>query len=183
MAAVCDWRGRDGSIFGLAIDQAGNLVGRAETQNFASQPGYMKKMMDVCQAQINVAYTQNIHCVRTTQTLEGWLSAIELAMGRPLKERERLGWQTRIGRLYGSFDRVGQLVNEGGLVIRFNNWLNPRLQRRWYLRLYGKKCSSTQDLTTSRQDYTDIFVRPSLPGTMSPPAVPSILPFNTVGYQ
>ena len=179
LAAVCDWRGRDALSGEFSVDSHGNIVAPGSRDHH--YPGYMKKMLDICEAQLEACYHQNIHCVRSANTLDGWLQSVELAAGRPLRPDERQRWRALIGQSYGHHHvGNGRRVNEAGFVIRFINWLLPRIQRRWYISMYGTTVSSESPVVADLKTHEDIFLRPSLPKTMTPPTVPSILPFNTV---
>lgn len=176
MTAICDWRGRDNTVDDFAIDGEGRII----PPHLPCTRGYMGNMLNICQTQIHAAYLQNMRSVPATMSLDGWLHTVELGTGRPLNEQEKLHWRALIGPFFGSLDRVERRINEGGFVLRFIEWLQPRLQRQWYVRLYGKALMASQDLTPAHDPYTNAFLRLMLPGTMTPPTVPSILPFNTV---
>ena len=178
MASVCDWRGRDGCLDGFYVDEDGNLLPPSD----ASQPGYLKKMVDICQVQLDVPYSQNIHCVRAMMEMRDWLRYIEVANDRTLDGQSLHRWQSLFSQFYGKTSSASnpRRINEGGFVLRFINWLQPRLQRRWYIKLYGKVHLTTNTAVASHDVNSDMFLRPSIPKTMTPPSVPSILPFNTV---
>ena len=182
MASVCDWRGRSCYMDGYGVDEQGNLLPPTSTEH-TLRPGLMHKMIDMCERQLDLGYTENVHAMSATRGLGEWLRAVEVAFGRPLREHERSLWSTMINQFYKPLDRTARHVNEGGFVVRLLDWLQPRLQRRWYIKLYGRLLGSDQELTVDANAYQDDFIRPSLPRTMSPPVVPSLLPFNTVSKR
>lgn len=145
-----------------------------------SPPSLMRRMVSTCEAQLAAAYAHNVHSVGATKALLDWLDAVKAACGRPLTQRETSHWRGVFSQFYESMDREDRRVNEGGFVIRFISWLQPRLQRRWYLKVYGKILSADHELTTDPDEHGELFHRPTIPRTMSPPVVPSVLPFNTV---
>lgn len=175
MAAVCDWRGRDSLTGEWGVDDTGNII-------YTDSPAtgrYMRKMVDICETQLRVAYAQNIHAVSATKGLADWIDSVQVACGRPLREEELERWRVLLGQFYATVDRTARNFNEGGFLIRMITWLQPRLQRQWYVKCYGKALLWSQVVAAVVADQGE-FRRPTLPRTMSPPVVPSILPFNTV---
>lgn len=179
MASVCDFRGRSCYADEYGVDDDGNLLAPTSAEH-VPRPGFMKQMVDICERQLALAYAENMYCVSATKTLDAWLAALQGAFGRPLRAEEHDAWAAVIGQFYGELDRRARHVNEGGFVLRFINWVRPRLQRRWYIHAYGKVVDAEQDVAPNPDTNPDEYLRPALPRTMSPPAVPSLLPFNTV---
>ncbi|KAI0689614.1 TPR-like protein [Cytidiella melzeri] len=183
MASVCDWRGRESSADDCGVDDNGGFIPQGSYSRDLATPSLMQRMIAICEDQLSIAYTQNQHCVGATKPLVDWLRTVDVAFGRPLTQVEIQHWTTVFHRFYEPVDRPTHRMNEGGFVIRFINWLQPRLQRRWYVKVYGKVMISDEDLTTDPGMYAQLFQRPQLPRTMSPPVVPSVLPFNTFLYS
>ena len=182
MASVCDWRGRESTTEEFGVDDIGNRIHPGAHSTDLARPSLMHRMVEISDAQLRAVYTQNVHSVSATTALVDWLNAVQAARGRPLRQREASRWQSVFGQFYEPMNRGGRHVNEGGFVIRFIVWLQPRLQRPWYLKVYGKVLTGDRDSQPDLYKYAEFFLRPALPRTMSAPAVPSILPFNTVSF-
>lgn len=183
MGSVCDWRSRNSTDDEYGVDDSGRLIPPGSASEDFAVPCLMQRMISTCNSQLNAAYDQNVHCVPATKSLHDWLRTMDVAFGRPLTARESQHWHNLFERFYGNADRPRRKLNEGGFIIRFINWLLPRLQRRWYLKVYGSALASAEDLMVDSGLYSNLFLRPKLPRAMSPPVVPSILPFNTVSYR
>lgn len=179
MASICDWRGRGSYLDEFGIDVQGYVL-PPSSPNHAHNQGYIKKMIDICEDQLQVAYSQNTHAVSAMKTLDEWLESLQLVFGRPLRKQEFDHWARLFGQFYGPMKQTERQINEGGFIIRFIDWIQPRLQRRWYIKVYGKAFSAHQDTRTDPQSYGNVFLRPALPRGMTPPTVPSVLPFHTV---
>ncbi|KAI0348056.1 TPR-like protein [Trametopsis cervina] len=182
MASVCDWRGRDSSTNECGVDDNGRYLPSGAPSGAFTGPSLMQRMVNICDAQLNAAYYHNLHCVSATQTLFSWTDALQTVFDRPLSQMEYDHWSALFRQFGEVEDRAAVKLNEGGFVIRFINWLQPRLQRRWYVKVYGKALVADREMTTDPQLYSNLFNRPKLPRTMSPPVVPSVLPFNTFIY-
>lgn len=162
------------------MDEEGNIREIFELEG--STPGYMTRMVDTCEMQINLVYSQNLGAIRSARSLEGWLELIESTLDERLNESEKRRWTASLAPFYQESANQGKSANEGGFLIRFNEWAERRLQHRWYLRTYGKVIESQDELarpSPSDQETTS-FLRPTLPSFLGPPPVPSVLPFHTV---
>jgi protein O-GlcNAc transferase len=179
MASVCDWRGRTCFYNEYGVDEEGNLLEPSSSLH-EPRPGLMAKLINIVERQLNVAYSENIHAMSATKPLSQWIDAIQIAYGRELQPDELEGWKMVIGQFYQPLDRDARRINETGFVLRLINWLQPRLQRQWYLKAYGKILTSDRAVSKNVGEFRDEFQCPALPRTMSSPIVPSLLPFNTV---
>ncbi|CAL1695844.1 unnamed protein product [Somion occarium] len=181
LTSICDWRGRGGLSTDVAVDNDGNLHLPGNPEDPA-RPGYITKMVEICESQINMAYMHNIGVVSASTSAEEWVRIAERGYGRSLRQGEHDQWWSLFQQFYQDRDRTGLLVNEGGFLMRFIHWLQPRLQRRWYINLYGKIYDSNQEMGSVDCTASDNYFRPELPKIMLPPAIPSVLPFNTFTY-
>ena len=140
------------------------------------------KLVETCELQLISLYSQNVGVLRATKTLDEWLLLVEVIIGTSLSTDERNQWTARFAPFYTEFSRPDRWVNEGGFVIRFIDWAQRRLQRRWYLEIYGRICGSMHKIAppSCSSDVHSSFIRPTLPPSMAAPPVPSVLPFHTV---
>lgn len=178
LCSICDWRGRGAVPHEVGVDDDGALVSPSES----GTPGWITKMVDICMQQIALGYTQIVGIIDRSSDVDGWLQALQAVQGRPLREDEKARWRACLARYYSNEDRAMSGVNEVGFIIRFIDWVQPRLQRRWYLRLYGKALRSEQPVSPL-EDLSAHFLRPVLPANLTIPPVPSVLPFHTVGIE
>lgn len=177
LCSICDWRGRGAVPHEVGVDDDGALVSPSES----GTPGWITKMVDICMQQIALGYTQTVGIIDRSSDVDGWLQALQAVQGRPLREDEKARWRACLARYYSNEDRAMSGVNEVGFIIRFIDWVQPRLQRRWYLRLYGKALRSEQPVSPL-EDLSAHFLRPVLPANLTIPPVPSVLPFHTFTY-
>lgn len=182
MNSVCDWRGRGGVPSETFAADKNGKIHRFQQDEKLDMPGLMTKLVDNCESQLASVYSQNIGVIRFTQTLDGWLELIEDVIGHPLSVSDRERWTNRFAPFYTDFDRQKYQVNEGGFAIRLADWMTRRIQRKWYLELYGKAIQSDNMLPPPSLENTEhSYRRPALPpANMGAPPTPSILPFHTV---
>ena len=176
LSAICDWRGRGAVPNEVGVDDNGGIIMPLEN----GSPGWITKMIEICERQINSGYMQNIGIIRKSATVEEWLQVVENAQGRALREDERARWRECLRRYFGDEDRTRSGINEVGFVIRFMDWVQPRLQRQWYIQAFGKIVASDEPMFDTSPELAARFPRPVLPANMSNPPVPSVLPFHTV---
>lgn len=165
----------------LAIDEDGNICQNAASGD-KGVPGWMTKLIETCEGQITSVYSQNVGVVRATRSLDEWLELVETVTGSSLSTDERNRWTAHFAPFYTEFRSPERRINEGGFVIRFVDWAQRRLQRRWYLELYGRTRGLNHLVVplSPPLDAHPSFIRPTLPPTMGAPLVPSVLPFHTV---
>ncbi|EIN13738.1 hypothetical protein PUNSTDRAFT_140213 [Punctularia strigosozonata HHB-11173 SS5] len=175
LMAICDWRGRGGVAPDVMIDQTGNVI-RDEA---GSHPGWLTDMIDVCRKQLLSSYSHNIGIVVSTMSLEGWLDLAQQARGTPFKDELRRRWRENFSRFYSGSTQGNGYINEAGFVIRLIEWLQRRLQRKWYLQAYGKALLVERPVRPMTKRQGSSFTRPAFPASIGPPPVPSILPFHT----
>ncbi|KAL6304276.1 TPR-like protein [Sparassis latifolia] len=178
LCSVCDWRGRGSLGSEVGVDEVGGLIPPTHMQIY---PGWVTKLLEACTLQLDAAYLQSIGAIKKSTTMQELLSFVAVAKGRPLQENERLRWHASFSTYFESHNRVPERINEASFIIRFIDWLQPRLQRQWYVKAYGKTYSSPQVLDPA-PNFGALFTRPPLPGALSIPAVPSVLPFHTFTY-
>lgn len=176
LSAICDWRGRGAVPNEVGVDDHGGIIMPHEN----GSPGWITKMVEICERQIDSGYTQSVGVIQKSGTVEEWLQVVEKAQGRALGEDERARWRECLRRSSGDEDRTHKGVNEVGRVIRFMDWVQPRLQRQWYIQAFGKIVSSDEPMFDNSPELAARFPRPALPANMSTPPVPSVLPFHTV---
>ncbi|KAI0335269.1 TPR-like protein [Cubamyces sp. BRFM 1775] len=179
LCSICDWRGRGAAAHEAGVDDAGRVLPPAPHQ----RPGWITNMLSVTDAQIAHGYATNIGAPALQTAMDECLRALAAAQGRALTSREVAKWQARFRRLAtGGEDRAQKQVNEAGFLIRFIDWVQPRMQRQWYIKAYGKTLAVDRGVATSEENYHNMFLRPALPKTLQPPPVPSVLPFHTFTY-
>lgn len=180
MHALCDWRGR-GKIPSetIAIDDDGNIFEDAGSESIS---GWMPKVIEICDRQLAGVFSQNVGVLQMTRTLDEWLALVEFIVGRTLLAQERSRWTARLAPFYTDFHRSDRCINEGGYAVRFVEWAQRRLQRRWYLETYGRVSHSDHFLErpVPSVDTKLPYQRPALYPLMVPPPTPSVLPFHTV---
>lgn len=177
MTAVCDWRGRGAIDSDVCVIEDGSISHRNDASYL---PGWMQKLVDVCEQQLRKAYALNIGIVRTARTPEQWLELVQFASAKRLDPEEQRKWRKTFTRLNGEFDRVRQNINEGGFFIRLVEWLQCRIQRRWYVETYGDSYRTDRLLLPPSRHASTLFIRPTLPGSITLPAASAVLPFHTV---
>ncbi|KII94343.1 glycosyltransferase family 41 protein [Plicaturopsis crispa FD-325 SS-3] len=175
LMAVCDFRGMGPINRDIAIDNNGTRV-----PNNGGVDGWMSQLAKTCDRQLRLAYSENVGIIRAANALDGWIHAIESALGQPLSSKARHRWRTTLEAFYTDFDRVQSRVNEGGFIVRLVEWLQRRMQRRWYVDAFGKGCETERPLDLpSHGPYTmTSYPRPAMPHSISL-SVPSVLPFHT----
>ncbi|KAI8995630.1 TPR-like protein [Trametes punicea] len=179
LSSICDWRGRGAVAHEVGVDDAGLVIPPGPVP----QTGWITSMVAVTDAQVAQGYMASVGAPALQTALEECLRALAAAYGRPLKPLEVARWQARFQRLArGGEERAQRRVNEAGFLIRFIDWVQPRMQRQWYIRAYGKTLAVDKAVATSEGNYHGFFVRPTLPKTLQPPPVPSVLPFHTFTY-
>ncbi|KZT65129.1 glycosyltransferase family 41 protein [Daedalea quercina L-15889] len=176
LSAICDWRGRGSVPNEVGVDEHGGLLMPSEM----GSPGWITKMIEICERQIDAGYAQSVGAVQKTATAEEWLQLVEAAQGRTLREHEAARWRECLGRYYSGATRGG--VNKVGFVIRFVDWVQPRLQRQWYIQAFGRIAYADEPMVDTDPDLAARFPRPVLPPNMASPPVPSVLPFHTFTY-
>lgn len=162
------------------MDEDGNI--REVAAKGDTYPGWMTKMAATCDMQLNLVYSQNIGAIRSVRSLGGWLELIEAALGEQLQDSQRKRWTASLAPFYDEHRACMKYANEGGFLIRFNDWVQRRLQRRWYLETFGRVTESQDKLRSPSplDPGASAFARPTLPSFLGPPPVPSVLPFHTV---
>ncbi|KAI0793500.1 glycosyl transferase family 41-domain-containing protein [Abortiporus biennis] len=179
LTSICDWRGQGALPDELGADDSGRLINRSPV----IQPGHLPRMLNVCSKQLISPYRENLGIVKSTGNMEHWMRYVELAYARQLYPKEDLRWRKLFGRFYTANDQQGHNINEAGFILRFADWLHPRIQRRWYVAIHGK-CHAFFGVQngTKRDAFCHLYPRFHLPQSLPAPLIPSILPFNTFTY-
>ncbi|KAI0639406.1 TPR-like protein [Trametes polyzona] len=184
LCSICDWRGRGAMPNEVGVDDAGLFIPPGPHP----QTGWVTNMASVTDTQIAEGYAASIGTPALQAVMEECIRALAAAYGRALTTAELAKWHARFRRLArgedgGDAERAQkERVNEAGFLIRFIDWVQPRLQRQWYIKAYGKTLSVDKAVPTSEENYHAFFARPTLPKTLQPPSVPSVLPFHTFTY-
>ena len=167
--SICDWR----ELGRLALDASAS-----ETENLsqASSPGFFARMVHISTEQLQVAYGEN---PGLTVNMSAWLHVIMGTYGRQLTTHEQQSWVELLRVLNTEPQGNHNHVNKAGLLLRLLDWLQPRLQRRWYIAAYGKT-HSVNIQKSQKTPFEEAAYRIAPPKTMTPPSIPAILPFNTV---
>ena len=186
LCSICDWRGRGTLANEVGVDDAGYFV----PPGLQVYPGWMTRMVSVTEEQVQHNYYQDLDGILPA-VAEECMRALARARGRPLTPEEVAVWTLRFQALEGSAEEhAARRVNGPGFILRFIDWIQPQLQRQWYVQAYGKTVSASVDRAVPPPGPPDdtvgsaaAFVRPTLPKTLPPPAVPSVLPFHTVSVE
>jgi protein O-GlcNAc transferase len=177
LGSVCDWQGRGGLTLDVYLDLTGSIIARPDGYIDPRVPGFLDKLVEICDSQILSGYNTNSGIIASDRTLEEWMVTIEACAG-PLSESRRGRWGKFMGRFYQQFDRAEKCVYEAGSVIRLVEMLSRLLQRRWYVDMYGT--ASKRSKGKSREVDVSRYSRPQLPAAMVAPLSLSVLPFHTV---
>ncbi|KAI0078879.1 TPR-like protein [Panus rudis PR-1116 ss-1] len=183
MTSICDWRGRGGLATEVSVDDKGNLI-QPGSPSEPPRPGYFTRMIEMTEKQINQGYLQNKRILTSAASVQEWLDVVTRAYGRRLHQFEYDQWSAMFSQFSQTHEAnpAEDFINEGGFVLRFLHWLQPRLQRRWYISVYGKLYSSNRPVGRVPSRDNDRYTIPMVPKVMTPPSIPSVLPFNTFTY-
>ncbi|KAG8762303.1 hypothetical protein FRC11_009945 [Ceratobasidium sp. 423] len=176
LGSVCDWQGRGGLSSDLYLDVGGRIVTPNENQANSRSPGFLDKLLEVCDSQIISGYRASSGIIASDRTLEQWMETIESCLG-PLGTERKQRWEISLKRFYSPFDRAEKHVYEAGAVVRLVELLSRVLQRRWYVDMYGSRTYSIKG--KARKLDVSKYYRPRLPAAMVTPLALSILPFHT----
>ncbi|CAE6411254.1 unnamed protein product [Rhizoctonia solani] len=176
LGSVCDWQGRGGLSSDLYLDVGGRIVTPNENQASFRSPGFLDKLLEICDSQIISGYRASSGIIASDRTLEQWMETIESCLG-PLSPERKQRWEISLKRFYSPFDRAEKRVYEAGVVVRLVELLSRVLQRRWYVDMYGSGTYSTKE--KARELDISKYYRPRLPAAMVAPLALSILPFHT----
>ncbi|KAG9128319.1 hypothetical protein FRC07_000827 [Ceratobasidium sp. 392] len=176
LGSVCDWQGRGGLTLDLYLDPTGAIVPRPEGTIDPRRPGFLDKLIEICDSQIVSGYRTNSGIIAADRTLDEWMATIEACTG-PLSETRRERWERCMGRFYRQFDRAEKCIYEAGSVVRLVEMLSRVLQRRWYVDMYGT--AEKRSKGKSREVDVSRYYRPLLPAAMVAPLALSVLPFHT----
>ncbi|CAE6478664.1 unnamed protein product [Rhizoctonia solani] len=174
--SVCDWQGRGGLNLDLYLDVNGNIAIRDENQPNSRSPGFLDKLLEICDSQIISGYYASSGIIASDRTFEQWIETIEACLG-PLIPERRQRWEKCLKRYYTPFDRAVKRVYEAGAVVRLVEMLSRVLQRRWYVDMYRTGAYSIKG--KARELDISKYKRPRLPAAMVAPLALSILPFHT----
>lgn len=177
LGSICDWRGRGGVAQGVAVAEDGSLVPAGPE----ATDGWLTRMILSCREQLSVSYTENIGIIRTANSLDRWLEIVKAVKGRTLTDEEYQRWRKCFSRFFSDFSRPDKCINEAGFFIRFIEWTERRLKRKWYIEMYGHNVEVVEPVSpTKLESVPEVYRRLRIPDTMIAPQTPSILPFHTV---
>ncbi|KAH9950334.1 TPR-like protein [Amylocystis lapponica] len=179
LCSVCDWRGRGGLVNHVGVDDGGNMIPPREPDGTVNL-GWILKIIEISARQLEASYTTNVGMVKSAKPFGELLGIVQRAKGRALRTDEDRRWSACFQRFYDQ--RATYRINEAGFLIRFIDWIQPRLQRQWYIRAFGKILSSTVPMADVGPDFGASLARPLLPGILDTPPIPSVLPFHTFTY-
>lgn len=170
LSSICDWRG-----MGCLQPQ----VDVYTTENICSSgcAGYLCRSVHICDNQLRVAYREN---TRISLDIPELLQVVAYAWGRNLRAAETQHWEALFSTFSNSPDDRGHCTNKGGSLLRFMNWVLPRLQRRWYVMIHGKAHMVNHEVLVNSDPPSRIFNLLAIPRAMTAPSIPAILPFHTV---
>ncbi|KAG0175535.1 hypothetical protein DFQ28_008884 [Apophysomyces sp. BC1034] len=187
LGGVCDWRGRGGVSDDGTVDEYGNYFPATGDKNAKS--GWIGRVVEIVEKQLDegAGWGSGIlkHNVsQRNQTLgeslvEFMISTLTDNTGSDAMLAE--SWRKRLAYFA---ENATKKKNEGGWLIRLIERIMRRLQRKWYIELYGATVQSStryppvQVLPEAARKYQ----RPLIPSTLSAPPVPTVLPFHTFTY-
>lgn len=163
--SVCDWAGRGGVILDNGrqdrwhIDEKGMFI---EARMNGSGGGWMKSVVDIVAKQLKEGSVWGRGTLQE-QTLHQLLRQLETADtgGRWVSEKKN-NMQMALGRWAGH-------RWEGSRVVRLIERSMKRAMHRWYQDKY----------VNNKQLPSSFYPRPQLPGSLSVPTAPTVLPFHT----
>ncbi|ORY72723.1 hypothetical protein BCR35DRAFT_307496 [Leucosporidium creatinivorum] len=191
LGGVCDWQGRGGVGEEYVVDNNNVLVPTSSivhvVPGVAAKTGYMGQINDLVDKQLRDGLAYGIGSMRSLGTLEEWLAIITQAIYDQPPAAVGDAAQAWIARLQfilsdiSEQERKDYCINEGGFLIRLVERLTRRIQRRWYLSVFGTRVESmsippARIVPTSNDLVT--YRRPPLPPSLPPIAVPTVLPFH-----
>jgi tetratricopeptide (TPR) repeat protein len=163
--SVCDWAGRGGVILDRGkqdrwhVDEKGMLV---EARMNGSGGGWMKSVVDIVTKQLKDGSVWGRGTL-LGQVFEQLLRQLEIAdTGGLWLPEKRTSIQIALGQWAGH-------NWEGSLIVRMIERSMKRAMHRWYQDKYVRKTSLP----------TSYYPRPLLPGSLSVPTAPTVLPFHT----
>ncbi|KAB5594284.1 Glycosyltransferase family 41 protein [Ceratobasidium theobromae] len=178
LGSICDWQGRGGLSLEIYLNATGSIVVRRGDEIESRAPGFLDKLIEICDSQIINGYYASSGIIASDRTLEQWMETIEACLGS-LSPARRGRWEKYLKRYYGAFDRAEKQVYEAGSVVRLVEMLSRILQRRWYMDMYKSGPHSSKGKSREVDVTNCKYYRPRLPAAMVAPLALSILPFHT----
>ncbi|KIM34507.1 glycosyltransferase family 41 protein [Serendipita vermifera MAFF 305830] len=178
LSSICDWRGNRGSINDEPIINEHLALEFRASKEDKTPYGWMGKLQTVTKQQLHDMYAHGTGVVRISGSIDNWLRLVENALGVDLGGEHYRRWRTTFNRFYTDFSREEKAINEIGFIIRFVEFMNRIIQKRWYRDNYIQS-----DIHKSSNSAPALpYKRIRLPGALEPPPVPSVLPFHTFTY-
>ncbi|KAK4700382.1 hypothetical protein P7C70_g5865, partial [Phenoliferia sp. Uapishka_3] len=185
LGGVCDWIGRGGVNEEWVVDNTGCIARSPPSQNGETvRQGYMGHISELVGKQLSEGQHYGAGTIASTGDARMWLAIISQAIFN-LPPEDISGaaetWAFRINAFLGPQRPV---ANEGGFVIRLVERIMRRVQRRWYLSVYGDALFSPfamPPIVVTQQDLVS-YRRPLLPASLPVPPVPTVLPFHLFTY-
>ncbi|KAI8377621.1 glycosyl transferase family 41-domain-containing protein [Radiomyces spectabilis] len=183
LGGVCDWRGRGGVGDEPTVDQYGKYF--PSTGDKHARSGWIGRVVDTVEKQLDEGSVWGAGILKLPVDANG------MTFGEILTERisslvqqaspDQLDvWRRRLNH----YHKVGNKKNEGGWIIRLLERIMRRLQRNWYLELYGAVLQSkeSQPKAFVTAEAIQKYQRPLIPSNLAAPPVPTVLPFHTFTY-
>ncbi|GAA6000119.1 hypothetical protein JCM5350_004281, partial [Sporobolomyces pararoseus] len=183
LGGVCDWQGRGGVGEEWIVDDKKQLV---RVDPARARSGYMSQISDLVAKQLNDGLSYGQGSLRSYGGVQQWLEILSQAIygvAPSLIPGAMKIWETRLTALLNRPAGTSTSINEGGYLIRLIERLTRRIQRRWYLATYGSKLATSEGqplpprIVPTQQDAIQ-YRRPTLPPSLPPIPVPTVLPFH-----
>ena len=145
-----------------------------------TKTGYMGQINDLVDKQLRDGLAYGIGSMRQMGSHNDWLAIITQAIydQPPAAVGEAVqAWVSRLQFILSDIseqDHKDYCINEGGFLIRLVERLTRRIQRRWYLSVYGTRivaATSTARIIPTPNDAIT-YRRPPLPPSLPPISVP-----------
>ncbi|KAK4054753.1 hypothetical protein OIV83_000677 [Microbotryomycetes sp. JL201] len=187
LGGVCDWQGRGGVDELEVVDNQNQLVPVSATGGGAARTGYMGQIANLVDKQLNDGLNYGIGSVRQVASADGWIALIARAIYNKspadIPSHKLESWRQKLALMCSDIPmdtRLAVCINEGGFLIRLVERLMRRIQRRWFLDVYGQDTASevhTQRTAVGPDDVRK-YGRPLLPQSLPLVPVPTVLPFH-----
>ncbi|KAI8884412.1 glycosyltransferase family 41 protein [Backusella circina FSU 941] len=181
LCGVCDWRGRGGVGNEASVDQYGTFF--PATGDIHARSGWIGRVVEIVEKQLNDGSIWGAGILKSLATGESKTigeKLVETIIQITRQDKAEL-WTRRLNFFQTSHKRK----NEGGWMIRLIERIMRRLQRNWYIEMYGQQITTAthhgkKPILTVEE--VQKYARPLIPSNLSVPPVPTVLPFHTFTY-